>query len=83
MSRAAGGIALTLTESCVAVFLDEPWTSTDREQAVARLIRIGQTRPVTVYSLRSVNSVEEHVVTLQAGKRDAIAAVHQHLLTQN
>lgn len=81
MSRAAGGVALTLTESAVCVFLDEPWTSTDRAQAVARLVRIGQKRPVTVYSLRSVGSVEEHVLELQTGKRDAIAAVHD-LLTE-
>jgi len=80
MSRAAGGIALTLTESATCVFLDEPWTSTDREQAIGRLDRIGQTKPVTVYSLRSVGSVEEHVIDLQTGKRDAIAAVHDRLL---
>lgn len=80
MSRAAGGIALTLVESSVCVFLDEPWTSTDREQAVARLVRIGQTKPVTVYSLRSKNSVEEHVAALQSGKRDAIANVHKYLI---
>lgn len=80
MSRAAGGFSLTLTESAACVFLDEPWTSTDREQAVARLVRIGQTRPVTVYSLRAVGSVEEHVLALQTGKRDAIMAVHNYLL---
>jgi SNF2 family DNA or RNA helicase len=81
MSRAAGGVALTLTEAHTCVFLDEPWTSTDREQAVARIHRIGQTMPVTVYSLRSKRSVEEHVIKLQSGKRDAIAEVHKHLLT--
>ena len=81
MSRAAGGLALTLIDSAICVFLDEPWTSTDREQAVARIVRIGQNRPVTVYSLRSEKSVEEHVTFLQGGKRDAISAVHNYLLT--
>jgi SNF2 family DNA or RNA helicase len=78
MSRAAGGLALTLTESSTCVFLDEPWTSTDREQAIARLARIGQKSPVTVYCLRSEKSVEEHVAALQSGKRDAIQNVHNY-----
>lgn len=81
MSRAAGGIALTLVESSTIVFIDEPWTSTDREQAIARLVRIGQTKPVTVYSLHSIDSVEEHVMKLQTGKKDEIAKVHKYLLT--
>jgi SNF2 family DNA or RNA helicase len=81
MSRAAGGIALTLVESSTYIFLDEPWTPADREQAVARLVRIGQTKPVTGYTLRSIDSVEEHVMKLQTGKRDEIAKVHKYLLT--
>ena len=82
MSRAVGGVALTLTEAHTCVFLDEPWNSTDREQAIARMHRIGQVHPVTVYSLQSIDSVEEHVIALQSGKREALAAVHKHLLKQ-
>lgn len=80
LSRSAGGIGITLTEAHTCVFIDEPWTAADREQAVARLHRIGQKNPVTVYSLRSIRSVEDHVVELQEGKRDALAKIHRALL---
>jgi SNF2 family DNA or RNA helicase len=80
MSRAAGGVGITLIEAHTCIFLDEPWTAADREQAIARVHRIGQKNPITVYSLRSEKSVEDHVIELQEGKRDALARIHRALM---
>lgn len=40
-----------LTAARTVVFLDPPFTSTAREQSTARVYRLGQSRPVEVYSL--------------------------------
>ncbi len=40
-----------LTAASTVVFLDKPFTSTGRDQAIKRVHRLGQTRPVEVVSL--------------------------------
>ncbi|PKX97393.1 putative nucleosome remodeling complex ATPase subunit (Snf2h) [Aspergillus novofumigatus IBT 16806] len=47
--------------SSVVVFLDEDWNPQVMRQAEARVHRIGQTRPVVIYKLRSTGTVEEQM----------------------
>lgn len=49
----AGGTGITLTRSNRTVVVESPWTSVALEQAIARLHRITQTRPVTADILTS------------------------------
>ncbi|GFF57559.1 SWI/SNF-related matrix-associated actin-dependent regulator of chromatin subfamily A member 5 [Aspergillus udagawae] len=61
ISIRAGGEGLNLTSSSVIVFLDEDWNPQVMRQAEARVHRIGQTRPVVIYKLRSTGTVEEQM----------------------
>jgi SWI/SNF-related matrix-associated actin-dependent regulator of chromatin subfamily A member 5 len=61
VSIRAGGEGLNLTGSSVIVFLDEDWNPQVMRQAEARVHRIGQTRPVEIYKLRSTGTVEEQM----------------------
>ncbi|EAW17679.1 putative nucleosome remodeling complex ATPase subunit (Snf2h) [Aspergillus fischeri NRRL 181] len=61
ISIRAGGEGLNLTSSSVVVFLDEDWNPQVMRQAEARVHRIGQTRPVVIYKLRSTGTVEEQM----------------------
>ncbi|KAH1690549.1 hypothetical protein KXX24_004654 [Aspergillus fumigatus] len=61
VSIRAGGEGLNLTSSSVVVFLDEDWNPQVMRQAEARVHRIGQTRPVVIYKLRSAGTVEEQI----------------------
>lgn len=61
VSIRAGGEGLNLTSSSVVVFLDEDWNPQVMRQAEARVHRIGQTRPVVIYKLRSAGTVEEQM----------------------
>jgi superfamily II DNA or RNA helicase len=69
VSLKAGGTGLNLT-AADHVFLCDPWWNPAVEaQAADRTHRIGQTRPVFVYRLVAVDTVEERILALQDSKR--------------
>jgi superfamily II DNA or RNA helicase len=69
VSLKAGGSGLNLT-AADHVFLCDPWWNPAVEaQAADRTHRIGQTRPVFVYRLIAVDTVEERILALQDSKR--------------
>jgi superfamily II DNA or RNA helicase len=69
VSLKAGGSGLNLT-AADHVFLCDPWWNPAVEaQAADRTHRIGQTRPVFVYRLVAIDTVEERILALQDGKR--------------
>jgi superfamily II DNA or RNA helicase len=66
----AGGVGLNLQRAASAcVVLDLPWNPAVFEQRVGRIYRIGQKRPIDVYSLVSQGSIEERIASLVADKR--------------
>jgi SNF2 family DNA or RNA helicase len=70
ISLKAGGTGLNLT-SADHIFLFDPWWNPAVEdQAADRAHRIGQERPVMVYRLVAVDTVEERIVSLQQRKRE-------------
>ena len=75
ISLKAGGVGLTLTEADYVYLLDPWWNPATEAQAIDRVHRIGQERPVTVYRMVSQGTVEEKVVALQERKRDLFASV--------
>ena len=56
-----GGEGITVTEANNMVFLNEWWNPSSNRQAVDRINRIGQTQDISIYFLRSKNSIDENV----------------------
>ena len=75
ISLKAGGVGLTLTEADYVFVLDPWWNPAAEAQAVDRAHRIGQQRPVIVYRLVSVGTIEEKVMALKDRKAALFASV--------
>ncbi|MFG3615121.1 DEAD/DEAH box helicase [Nocardia sp. NPDC047654] len=71
LSLRAAGTGLTLTRAADVVHFDRWWNPAVEAQASDRVHRIGQTRTVTVTTLTSATTVEEHI----AGMHDRKAAL--------
>jgi len=70
MSLKAGGVGINLTGADYVIHLDPWWNPAVEDQATGRAHRIGQQRPVTVYRLVTVGTIEEQILELHASKRD-------------
>jgi SNF2 family DNA or RNA helicase len=75
ISLKAGGVGLTLTEADYVFVLDPWWNPAVEAQAVDRVHRIGQHRPVNVYRLVAEDTVEQKVMELKARKAALFAQV--------
>lgn len=66
----AMGTGLTLTAGTVEIFLDEPWTRAEKEQAEDRAHRVGTTQNITIYTLMCVNTIDEivHDIVIEKGE---------------
>ena len=73
MSLKAGGVGLTLTRACDVIHFDRWWNPAVEAQASDRVHRIGQERTVTVTTLTTANTIEEHIANLHA-RKSALAA---------
>jgi superfamily II DNA or RNA helicase len=69
ISLKAGGTGLNLTAADHVFLCDPWWNPAVEDQAADRAHRIGQDRPVTIYRLIAVNTVEERILDLQEKKR--------------
>jgi superfamily II DNA or RNA helicase len=72
ISLKAGGTGLTLTSADTVIHFDPWWNPAAQAQATDRAYRIGQKKPVFVYSLFVAGSVEERMLKLQR-KKSAVA----------
>ena len=63
------GTGITLTAGTVVVFMDEPWTMANKQQAIDRCHRIGTTENITVYTMMCKDTIDEriHEIVLQKG----------------
>lgn len=59
------GVGITLTSADTVLILDPWWNKPVEDQAIDRVHRIGQTRPVEVVRLVAQDTVEEQMLTLQ------------------
>jgi hypothetical protein len=75
ISLKAGGTGLNLTAADNVILLDPWWNPAAEDQAADRAHRIGQTRPVTVYRLVSLGTIEESILDLHSSKRALVDAV--------
>ncbi|MDO3649009.1 DEAD/DEAH box helicase [Nocardia mangyaensis] len=68
LSLRAAGTGLTLTRAADVIHFDRWWNPAVEAQASDRVHRIGQTRTVTVTTLTSATTVEEHIATMHTRK---------------
>ena len=77
LSLKAAGFGLNLTAASYAFLYDPWWNPAAEAQAIDRIHRIGQTKPVTAYRLLAEGTVEEKIRLLQHEKAALAAAVVQ------
>ncbi|WP_378732004.1 DEAD/DEAH box helicase [Nocardia brasiliensis] len=68
LSLRAAGTGLTLTRAADVIHFDRWWNPAVEAQASDRAHRIGQTRTVTVTTLTSTTTVEEHIARMHDRK---------------
>jgi hypothetical protein len=73
-SLKAGGTGLNLTAADHVFLCDLWWNPAVEDQAADRAHRIGQDRPVTIYRIVAVDTVEERILALQEQKRGLVDA---------
>jgi SNF2 family DNA or RNA helicase len=66
----AAGQGLNLTAACRAFIMEPMWNPAAEAQAVDRVYRIGQKRPVLVKRYQMKDSIEGKIVTLQKKKQE-------------
>mgnify|MGYP006341956391 CR=1 FL=1 len=75
ISLKAGGVGLNLTEADTVFLLDPWWNPASESQAIDRTHRIGQQKPVHVFRMIALGTIEEKVLELQRRKRVLFDAV--------
>ncbi|KAF5975670.1 hypothetical protein FBULB1_7246 [Fusarium bulbicola] len=63
-----GAVGLTLTQANMVHIIEPQWNPAIEEQAIARVVRMGQKRPVTIFKYITAGSIENTVVKLQEKK---------------
>lgn len=69
ISLKAGGLALNLTEANNVFLMDPWWNPAVEEQAMDRIHRIGQFRPINIYKIIIQDSIESKIIELQQKKK--------------
>ena len=77
LSLKAAGFGLNLTAASYAILYDPWWNPAAEAQAIDRIHRIGQTKPVIAYRILAEHTVEEKIRLLQREKAALAAAVVQ------
>jgi SNF2 family DNA or RNA helicase len=68
VSTKSGGVGLNLTHGSYAFMMDLWWNKAVEEQAMDRIHRLGQTRPVRIVRFVTQDSVEEGILAMQESK---------------
>ena len=69
LSTRAGGLGINLTGGDTCIIFDSDWNPHADSQAMDRCHRMGQDRPVAVYRLLTVNSVDIEMMEKQVSKK--------------
>ncbi|KAJ3363166.1 DNA repair protein rad16 [Allomyces javanicus] len=69
ISLKAGGVALNLTEASQIFLMDPWWNPAAESQAMDRIHRLGQYRPIRITRLIIEDSIEERIIQLQVKKQ--------------
>ena len=63
------GTGFTLNEANTVIFLDEPWTSADKQQAEDRCHRIGTKGTVNIITLMCKDTIDERIHNIVKNKQ--------------
>ncbi|TPX65466.1 hypothetical protein SpCBS45565_g05120 [Spizellomyces sp. 'palustris'] len=81
ISLKCGAFGLNLTPANHVYLLDQHWNSSIQTQAIDRVYRLGQTKPVSVVHIVVSDTIEERILNIQARKErlisDAFAGIRQ------
>ena len=75
LSTDAGSTGLNLQHASTLVNMDLPWNPAMLEQRIARIHRMGQTRPVRVINFVAKGTIEEGMLSVLAFKRSLSAGI--------
>ncbi|PYI36401.1 hypothetical protein BP00DRAFT_361540 [Aspergillus indologenus CBS 114.80] len=75
MSLKAGNAGLNLACASEVILLDPFWNPYVEDQAVGRVYRIGQQRPVHVHRILVQQTIEDRILALQNSKRQLIQGI--------
>jgi hypothetical protein len=75
LSTDAGSTGLNLQNASTLVNMDLPWNPAILEQRIARIHRMGQTRPVRVINFVAKGTIEEGMLSVLAFKRSLSAGI--------
>jgi len=75
ISLRAGGLGMTLTEANCVVHYDRWWNPAVEDQATDRVHRIGQDKPVRVFRIHTLGTIEERIGELLVKKKDLFDSV--------
>jgi superfamily II DNA or RNA helicase len=75
ISLQAGGLGMTLTEANCVVHYDRWWNPAVEDQATDRVHRIGQDKPVKVFRIHTLGTIDQRIDELQAKKKDLFNSV--------
>lgn len=70
ISLHAGGTGLNLTAASNVILCDVWWNPQTEEQAIDRVHRIGQKRPVQIFRFKMTNTVEDRIYDICARKKE-------------
>ncbi|KAK3984615.1 SNF2 family N-terminal domain-containing protein [Cladorrhinum sp. PSN332] len=70
MSIETGSLGLTLTVAQNVHIVEPQWNPSVEEQAIARALRMGQTKEVTIFRYMMKNTVEQNIISLQQRKKN-------------
>ncbi|NJM56111.1 MAG: SWF/SNF helicase family protein [Verrucomicrobiae bacterium] len=79
VSLKAGGTGINLQSADYVFLLDPWWNPAAESQAIDRVHRMGQSKPVFVYRLITERTIEERIVRMQAEKQLVFDATVGHL----
>jgi hypothetical protein len=75
LSTDAGSTGLNLQQASTLVNMDLPWNPAILEQRIARIHRMGQTRPIRVINFVAKGTIEEGMLSVLAFKRSLSAGI--------
>mmetsp|Transcript_38899 Transcript_38899/g.70148 ORF Transcript_38899/g.70148 Transcript_38899/m.70148 type:complete len:992 (+) Transcript_38899:42-3017(+) len=78
LSMQVGGTGLTVTAADRVILVDPAWNPSADAQAIDRVHRLGQTKPVVVYRLICSGAIEDKMFRLQIFKRGVSKTFMEH-----
>ncbi|HPC72400.1 MAG TPA: DEAD/DEAH box helicase [Treponema sp.] len=75
MTLKTGGVGLNLTAADYVFIFDPWWNRAAEAQAIDRVHRIGQSKPVFSYRLIAKDTIEERILELQQQKADLVTSI--------